>query len=114
MAIRHPRHRRWIVRRLRFQDNKGGQVTDTWLNVPLLPRRILSWRSQDRRWGHVQWSIRMSPFTDLVILIGVVAIGIYQKASTGQWLSAILGCLIMVAAFLVLAQRWRGDSQRPR
>jgi hypothetical protein len=57
MAARHPRHGRWFVRRRRFRDAQGGQVTDTWLNIPLLPRRILTWRSPDRRVGNAQFDL---------------------------------------------------------
>ncbi len=111
MDMRHPRRRRWFVRRIRFQDNNGGQVTDTWLNVPLLPRRILAWRSQDRRWGQVRFTIG-SAVTDVFVLIVVVAVGIYQEVSTGQWLWALFGCLIMLAALLMLSDRWRQRRQQ--
>jgi hypothetical protein len=52
MAARRPRPRRWLVRRRHFLDAEGYQVTDIWLNIPLLPRRILTWRSPVWRVGN--------------------------------------------------------------
>jgi hypothetical protein len=56
MAARRPRHRRWLVRRRRFLDAQGIQVTDTRLNIPLLPRRMLTEASPDPGVWHVQIS----------------------------------------------------------
>src|SRR5713101_7555161 len=55
MAAQHLPHRRWLVRRRRFRDAQGGQVTDIWLNIPLLPRRVLTRRSPEWRVGNVRF-----------------------------------------------------------
>src|SRR5271166_4541188 len=97
MAARRPRHRRWFVRRRRFRDAQGGQVTDTWLNIPLLPRRILPRRSPGRSQWEVQFS---SPSVGsrvfLIVLVLVALVGDnFLDVGTGQWVVRIPNDLVM-------------------
>jgi hypothetical protein len=126
MEARRPRPRRWYVRRRRFQDAEGGQVTDTWLNLPLLPRRILTrsqfWQVGKRGGGMTTMIISghgvptRRDFIAQGILIGVltalVAIAISHSIITNQWMKGILflpGCVGLGGIIF----RWWRAGHRP-
>jgi hypothetical protein len=116
MAIRRPQHRRWLVRRRRFLDTEGGQVTDTWFHFPLLPRRILTWRSPDRSEWHVHWS--PSPMGDVLlavlVLVGLVW-NIFRVVGTGQWVTSIPNDLAILWGLGILTVlTWRAAHRRER
>jgi len=128
MAARRPRPRRWFVRRRRFLDAEGYQVTDTWLNLPLLPRRILTERSPI--WwvgnrGFSQTRVRISghgvptrrEFIARGIVIGVltalVAIDISHNFSTLQGMTRILHYLLMCVGLGGIIFTWWRTGHQP-
>ncbi len=114
MAARRPRHRRWFVRRRRFRDAQGGQVTDTWLNIPLLPRRILTWRSPDRWTWHVQISHSPGEFVLQAVLLLAALVGFgFLDVGSGQWVARIPDYLVMLVGLGILTvMTWRA-THRP-
>ena len=114
MAAHRPRHRRWLVRRRRFLDAQGGQVTDTWLHIPLLPRRMLTWRSPDRRVGITTVSGGGPPSVGCVVLLAVLVLAalvwdIFPDVGTGQWVARIPNDLVMLGGLGSLTvMTWRG------
>jgi hypothetical protein len=128
MAARRSRPRRWYVRRRRFLDAEGYQVTDTWLNLPLLPRRILTWRSPD--WSVGNRGLRFKTyiisghgvptrreFIAQGILMGVftalVAIGVALSIVTHRWMPGILYFILPGAGLVSSTFRWRRTGYRP-
>jgi heme A synthase len=115
MAARRPRHRRWLVRRRRFLDAQGGQVTDTWLNIPLLPRRMVTWRSPDRSQWEVQFSrppVGHGVFLIVLLLVALV-LDISRDVGTGQWVASIPGYLIILVGLGILTVMTWQATHRP-
>jgi hypothetical protein len=121
MAAHRPRPRRWFIRRRRFQDAQGYQVTDTWLNIPLLPRRIVAWRSPD--WSVGNRGLRFKTFIisghgvptrrEFIaqgIVIGVFAalgaIGVALSIVTHRWMPGILYFILPSAGLVSSTFRW--------
>jgi len=129
MAAQHPPHRRWLVRRRRFRDAQGGQVTDVWLNIPLLPRRVLTRRSPEWRVGNVRFGdyrVSISGHSGVPtrrgfilqgILIGgvtaVVAMDISHSIITNQWMTRILDFLVIGAVLGTITFRWWRNGHQP-
>jgi hypothetical protein len=129
LAAQHPPHRRSLVRRRRFRDAQGGQVTDIWLNIPLLPRRVLTRHSPEWRVGNVRFGdYRVSisghggvptrrGFILQGILIGgvtaVVAMGISQSIITNQWMTRIPAFLVLGAVLGTITFRWWRNGHQP-
>jgi hypothetical protein len=127
MAARRPRPRRWYVRRRRFLDAEGYQVTDTWLNLPLLPRRILTWRSPD--WSVGNRGLRFKTFIisghgvptrrDFIaqgilsgVLTALVVVAISLSIVTNQWMKGILyGLPVCVGLGSTIFRWWRTGHQ---
>ncbi len=111
MAAQRPPHRRWFVRRRRFQDAQGGQVTDIWLNVPLLPRRVRTWRSADRRVGDIHFDVPTAGCG--MLLAGVLVAGIVHDVMTGQWVARMPEYLVPLAVLCVLTVLFWRARRRP-
>ena len=120
MAARRPPHRRWLVRRRRFQDAQGAQVTHTWLNIPFLPRHIRSWSSS---YGHLRVT-RLSissgnppPVGCAVIIDGILVVllvvDISHAVMTGQWISRIPDYLVMMVGLCFGNFLWWRGSHQP-
>ena len=115
MPAHRPRHRRWFVRRRRFVDAQGGQVTDTWLHIPLLPPhiRILTTRSPDRRRGVTRISGGGPPSVGCVVLLAVLVLAalvwdIFPDVRAGQWVARVPNDLVMLGGLGSLTvMTWR-------
>ena len=119
MAARRPRPRCWLVRRRRFLDAQGGQVTDTWLNIPLLPRRMLTTWTPDRRRGITRLSGRVGPppVGCVVLLAALVLVplvwSIFHDVWTGQWVARIPDYLMALGALSSLTVLSWQRTHRP-
>jgi hypothetical protein len=115
MAAQHPPHRRRLVRRRRFQDEQGAPVTHLWVNIPLLPLHMRTWRSPDRRVGDIQFS--GSPVGCALIFEGVLlvvlAVGVSHDVMTGQWMSRIPWYLVIAVCLCVGNLLWWRNSHQP-
>lgn len=103
MAARRPQHRRWLVRRRRFLDAQGEQVTDTWLNIPLLPRRLLTTGSPDQGVTRTTMSGGRPLPVGCSVLLAVLVLAtlvwsIFSDVGTGQWVARIPDDLMGLAA----------------
>jgi hypothetical protein len=101
MAARRPRPRRWWVRRRHFLDAQGGQVTDTWLNIPSLPRRMLTTRSPDRRVSITTISGGGPPPVGCALLLAVLVLvalvwDVFRVVGSGQWVARIPDDLVIL------------------
>lgn len=115
MAAQRPPHRRRLVRRRRFQGARGAQVTHVWLNIPLLPRHIRTWRSPDRRVRDTRFSGSPVGCTLMFegILLVALAVDISHDVMTGQWMSRIPGYLVIVVCLCVGNLLWWRNSHQP-
>jgi hypothetical protein len=118
MAAHRPRPRRWLVRRRRFLDAQGEQVTDTWLNIPLLPRRMLTTGSPDQ--GVTRTTIsggRPLPVGCIALLAVLLLVpllwSIYRDVGTGQWVRSIPDALVILGALSILTVLAVQRAHRP-
>lgn len=118
MAAQRPRRRRWLVRRRRYQVERGAWVTHIWLNIPLLPRHIRSLRSPDRRVGSIQVRLGTpSPRSQMIIngiLLVILAAGITYDVVTGRWMSRISDYLRMAATMCIGGLLWLRSRHQPK
>jgi len=119
MAAGRPRPRRWWVRRRRFQDAEGYQVTDTWLNIPLLPRRLLTTGSPDQGVTRTTISGGGPPLpVGCVVLLAVLLLvplawSIFHDVGTGQWVRNIPDALVILGGVGILTVLSWQRTHRP-
>jgi hypothetical protein len=118
MAARRPRLRRWWVPRRRFLDAQGEQVTDTWLNIPLLPRRMLTTGSPDQGVTRTTMSGGRPLPVGCIALLAVLLLvpllwSISRDVGTGPWVRSIPDYLIALGALASLTVMSWNRTHRP-
>jgi hypothetical protein len=110
MAALRPRRRRWLVRRRRYQVERGAWVTHIWLFIPLFPLHIRSWRSPDRSVGSIQVRFGTSSARGQLIFNGILlvalAVVITYDVATGRWMSRISDYLMLAANLCLGGLLW--------